>query len=75
MKRIGYDADSGRYLFRSGGSIWQGPAGAEYGEMTKGMSQPLSSMQGDMFGSWSFKSSLRTHLAALQLTHCLHPRH
>ncbi|KAH9486070.1 hypothetical protein JR316_0000134 [Psilocybe cubensis] len=40
VKRIGYDADSGRYLFRSGGSIWQGPVGAEYGELTKVDSVP-----------------------------------
>ncbi|PPR02362.1 hypothetical protein CVT24_011706 [Panaeolus cyanescens] len=35
MKRIGYDADSGRYLFRdTDGSIWQGPQGSQFGEMT-----------------------------------------
>ena len=37
MTRIGYDADTQRYTFRdSDGSIWQGPEGAEYGEMTRG---------------------------------------
>ncbi|KAJ3757081.1 hypothetical protein EV360DRAFT_46767 [Lentinula raphanica] len=36
MKRIGYDSDTARYLFRDGdGSVWQGPQGAEYGEMTR----------------------------------------
>ncbi|KAL1702124.1 hypothetical protein EV121DRAFT_210724 [Schizophyllum commune] len=36
MTRIGYDADTQRYTFRdSDGSIWQGPEGAEYGEMTR----------------------------------------
>jgi hypothetical protein len=37
MRRIGYDADTGRYLFQdSDGSVWQGEEGAEFGEMTKG---------------------------------------
>ena len=37
MKRIGYDSDSGRYYFRDrDGTVWQGPEGAEYGEMTRG---------------------------------------
>ncbi|KAJ4490225.1 hypothetical protein J3R30DRAFT_3693797 [Lentinula aciculospora] len=36
MERMGYDSDSGRYLFRDrDGSLWQGPQGAEYGEMTR----------------------------------------
>jgi len=36
MKRIGYDSDTGRYLFRDQtGSIWQGGEGAEFGEMTR----------------------------------------
>ena len=36
MKRIGYDADSGRYFFRDrSGAIWQGAEGAEFSEMTK----------------------------------------
>ncbi|TFK42134.1 hypothetical protein BDQ12DRAFT_353769 [Crucibulum laeve] len=43
MKRIGYDSDSGRYYFRnSGGSVWQGPEGAEFGEMTKVSELPTS---------------------------------
>ncbi|KIY51533.1 hypothetical protein FISHEDRAFT_37011 [Fistulina hepatica ATCC 64428] len=36
MTRIGYDADSGRYSFRDrDGSVWEGPQGAEFGEMTR----------------------------------------
>ncbi|KAF9479404.1 hypothetical protein BDN70DRAFT_691635 [Pholiota conissans] len=36
MKRIGYDADSGRYYFRdTDGSLWKGPQGAEFGQMTR----------------------------------------
>ncbi|TFK70075.1 hypothetical protein BDN72DRAFT_870467 [Pluteus cervinus] len=36
MKRIGYDADTGKYTFRDrDGSIWEGPEGAEFGEMTR----------------------------------------
>ena len=38
MKRIGYDADSGRYYFRdSDGTLWKGAEGVEFGEMTRGM--------------------------------------
>jgi hypothetical protein len=37
MKRIGYDADNGRYYFRdSDGGIWQSAEGSQYGELTKG---------------------------------------
>ncbi|KAF8971791.1 hypothetical protein BDZ97DRAFT_1785146 [Flammula alnicola] len=43
MKRIGYDADSGRYYFRdSDGSLWVGPQGAQFGEMTRVNSLPSS---------------------------------
>ncbi|KAF9078825.1 hypothetical protein BDP27DRAFT_1310237 [Rhodocollybia butyracea] len=35
VQRIGYDADTGRYIFSSGGSTLQGPQGARYGEMTR----------------------------------------
>ena len=38
MKRIGYDADSGRYYFRdSDGTLWRGAEGVEIGEMTRGV--------------------------------------
>ncbi len=37
MKRIGYDADTGRYLFRDrDGSKWKGEEGAQFGEMRPG---------------------------------------
>jgi hypothetical protein len=43
MTRIGYDSDTGRYRFRDkDGSIWEGPEGAEYGEMRKGMRKSRS---------------------------------
>ncbi|TEB38534.1 hypothetical protein FA13DRAFT_1724489 [Coprinellus micaceus] len=43
MKRIGYDADEGRYYFRdSDGSIWRGAEGAEYGELSKVSEAPAS---------------------------------
>jgi len=43
MKRVGYDADSGRYYFRdSDGSIWRGGEGVEFGEMTRVNSLPPS---------------------------------
>lgn len=39
MKRVGYDADTGRYTFRDNDrSLWEGPAGAEFGVMRKGES-------------------------------------
>ena len=42
MKRIGYDADSGRYYFRDrDGSTWVGEEGVEVGEMTRGSSLSL----------------------------------
>jgi hypothetical protein len=41
MKRIGYDADTSRYIFRDrDGSLWQGPEGSEYGEMNRGLELP-----------------------------------
>ncbi|KAJ6541586.1 hypothetical protein B0H19DRAFT_1173714 [Mycena capillaripes] len=35
VERIGYDSDTGRYLFRAGGSVLQGAQGAEFSEMTR----------------------------------------
>jgi hypothetical protein len=38
MKRVGYDADSGRYYFRdSEGLVYKGPEGSEFGELTLGI--------------------------------------
>jgi hypothetical protein len=38
FKRIGYDADTGRYYFSDAdGNYWEGPQGAEFGEMKRGM--------------------------------------
>ena len=37
MKRVGYDADVGKYFFRDNeGQLWEGQEGAEFGEMTRG---------------------------------------
>ncbi|KAH9917163.1 hypothetical protein B0H21DRAFT_770192 [Amylocystis lapponica] len=34
MKRVGYDADSGTYMFRDrDGTLWEGSEGAQYGEL------------------------------------------
>lgn len=42
MKRVGYDADTGKYYFRDrDGSLWEGPEGAQYGEMRKGVSAKI----------------------------------
>ncbi|KAH9996483.1 hypothetical protein BJV77DRAFT_987268 [Russula vinacea] len=36
MKRVGYDADSGKYFFRDDeGHTWEGQEGAHFGEMTR----------------------------------------
>ncbi|KAJ6457270.1 hypothetical protein C8R45DRAFT_913662 [Mycena sanguinolenta] len=44
MERIGYDSDTGRYYFRDrSGSVWQGAQGAQFSEMTRGMSGSSSS--------------------------------
>jgi hypothetical protein len=38
MKRIGYDANTSRYIFRDRfGSLWQGSEVSEYGEMIRGL--------------------------------------
>ena len=43
MKRVGYDADSGRYFFRDkDGCLWEGQEGARFGEMTRGTHALLS---------------------------------
>ncbi|KDR85847.1 hypothetical protein GALMADRAFT_132490 [Galerina marginata CBS 339.88] len=43
MQRIGYDADSGRHYFRDAArAVWQGPVGAQFGEMTRVSSVPPS---------------------------------
>lgn len=37
MKRVGYDADTQRYYYRDGGgSLWEGPEGSQYGQLTQG---------------------------------------
>jgi len=36
MKRVGYDADSGKYFFRDNeGHLWEGQEGALFGELTR----------------------------------------
>lgn len=42
MKRVGYDADTQKYTFRDqNGVYWEGPEGAEYGELRKGIGNSL----------------------------------
>jgi len=49
MTRIGYDSDAGRYRFRDkDGSIWEGPEGAEYGEMRKVSHGPVATDDEDV---------------------------
>jgi hypothetical protein len=41
FKRVGYDADSGKYIFRDNeGQLWEGQEGERLGEMTRGMPAP-----------------------------------
>ncbi|KAJ8475054.1 hypothetical protein ONZ51_g6799 [Trametes cubensis] len=41
MKRVGYDSDTGRYYYRgSDGSLWEGPQGAQYGELRPAQGAP-----------------------------------
>lgn len=43
MRRIGYDADTGRYYFRDGnGGVWKSEEGSDYGELTKVSELPSS---------------------------------
>lgn len=42
MQRVGYDADTGKYYFRDQAStLWEGPQGAQYGELRRGVSANL----------------------------------
>ncbi|KAI0066594.1 hypothetical protein BV25DRAFT_1406935 [Artomyces pyxidatus] len=46
MKRVGYDADSGKYFFRDqDGSLWEGAA--EYGEMKRVSDAPAPAPEDD----------------------------
>lgn len=46
MKRVGYDADTGRYYFRDqDGSLWEGPEGAQFGEMKRGIVDFITSVR------------------------------
>jgi hypothetical protein len=46
MKRVGYDADSGKYFFRDDeGHTWEGQEGAHFGEMTRGTHAPFDFFQ------------------------------
>ncbi|KZV62014.1 carbohydrate-binding module family 50 protein [Peniophora sp. CONT] len=47
MKRVGYDADTGRYYFSGGGALWEGAQGAEFSEMRKVESAPIALPEGD----------------------------
>ncbi|EPS97855.1 hypothetical protein FOMPIDRAFT_161441 [Fomitopsis schrenkii] len=43
MKRVGYDADTSKYYYRDAdGALWEGPAGAQYGELTQVSSAPIA---------------------------------
>lgn len=45
MKRVGYDSDTGRYQFRDqDGALWEGPEGAQFGEMKRGASRTTTAM-------------------------------
>ncbi|KAH9829492.1 uncharacterized protein C8Q71DRAFT_718258 [Rhodofomes roseus] len=43
MKRVGYDSDTSKYYYRDAdGTLWEGPAGAEYGELTQVSNAPIA---------------------------------
>ncbi|KZT02226.1 carbohydrate-binding module family 50 protein [Laetiporus sulphureus 93-53] len=43
MKRVGYDSDTSKYYFRDrDGTLWEGPEGAEYGEMRQVSDAPIA---------------------------------
>jgi len=47
FKRVGYDADSGKYIFRDKeGQLWEGQEGERFGEMTR-VSVTTTTSQGD----------------------------
>ncbi|GJE89635.1 carbohydrate-binding module family 50 protein [Phanerochaete sordida] len=42
MQRAGYDADTGKYYFKDrAGKVWEGPEGAQYGELKPVGSKPV----------------------------------
>ncbi|KAI0033842.1 hypothetical protein K488DRAFT_46814 [Vararia minispora EC-137] len=49
MKRVGYDADTGRYYFKDkDGSLWEGPEGAQFGDMRRVSSAPSAPSENDV---------------------------
>ncbi|KAF9819244.1 hypothetical protein IEO21_02283 [Rhodonia placenta] len=43
MKRVGYDADTAKYYFRDrDGTLWEGPEGAQFGEMRQVSNAPIA---------------------------------
>ena len=51
MKRVGYDADSGKYFFRDKeGHMWEGQEGAQFGEMTRGTHALFNIFPNDLDG-------------------------
>ncbi|KAI8980561.1 hypothetical protein BD414DRAFT_420548 [Trametes punicea] len=67
MKRVGYDSDSGRYYFRNrDGSLWEGPQGAEFGEMRRAEGAPILQEQDEEaeIGVPSSRSDVYAPLAA-----------
>lgn len=65
MKRIGYDADGGRYYFQdSDGSFWRGSEGSEFGELTRGACPRLSHVYCMLLRFKQLLSFPRTSLAA-----------
>ncbi|KAH9885404.1 hypothetical protein C8Q73DRAFT_717709 [Cubamyces lactineus] len=48
MKRVGYDSDTGRYYYRDrDGSLWEGPEGAQYGELRRVQGAPAVAVTDD----------------------------
>ncbi|KAF9487491.1 hypothetical protein BDN71DRAFT_1404682 [Pleurotus eryngii] len=48
MKRVGYDADTGRYQYRdAAGHLYEGPEGSQFGELTRVGSAPITTSNED----------------------------
>ncbi|KAH7908168.1 hypothetical protein BJ138DRAFT_1116085 [Hygrophoropsis aurantiaca] len=72
MKRIGYDADTGRYYFRDrAGIFYRGPQGSRFGQLTRVPNLPIavsrkSNGVNDVKAAPSRSDGHKTHLAPLR---------
>lgn len=49
MRRVGYDADTGKYYYKdSAGATWEGAEGAQYGELKQGALYAANTVHGPL---------------------------